>query len=207
MNDLELQNINGKSVPKTVEGIMIQKVYTMDTEDTILQAAKVMNKHEIGCVVVTTDTKPVGILTERDILKRVVFKELLPAKTKVSEVMSKPIISIKPSQKIASAAQLMLKKNIKKLIVVEDRHLKGIISLTDLMPVLNGEREFSELASKAPSHVKKAFQIYYDPIRQKRKTCPLSMTRGMAISCLGLKCMWFIADRCVFLNLVERISA
>jgi CBS domain-containing protein len=193
---------------RRVSDVMTTDVKTIETNCTVSQAVKTMNRNEIGCVVITNKGKPVGILTERDILKRVVYKGDVPAKMQVIKVMSKPLITVKPGTKIETAIKLMLKKNIKKLIVAKGVQLRGILSLTDLLPLLGSVDKIGRLAlSKAPKHVRKAFQIYYDPIRQLRKTCPLTMSGGMAISCLGSKCMWYASDRCVFLNLIEKVAA
>lgn len=187
-----------------VEAIMIRDVKTAKIDDVVLRAAEIMNKYEIGCIIVTEKEKPVGILTERDIMKRVVYQKKDPAKTKICEVMSQPLIAVKPSSSIKSALKIILNKNVKKLAVENNGHLVGVISLTDLVPLLELE-DFS--LKDAPKHVRKIFSIYYDPKRQIRKNCPLTMASGMAISCLGLKCMWYVTDRCVFLNLVEKISS
>jgi CBS domain-containing protein len=190
-------------MPRTINEVMITNVKTVNKNDSVFQAVRVMNRYEIGSVIATKNEQPVGIITERDVLKRIVFNGKDPFKTKVSEVMSKPIVTIKPNSTVKNAAQKMLKNNIKKLVVTNGGHLAGILSLSDLLPLLEG----TNLAlSRAPKHVRKAFQIYHDPVRQLRKTCPLTMARGMAISCLGSKCMWYVSDRCVFLNLIERIS-
>ena len=186
-----------------VEAVMVRNVKTAETEDTVLKAAEIMNKHEIGCVIAVQKKKPVGILTERDILKRVVFKRKDPAKTKVREVMSKPLITIKPNASIKGAIRKIIKENIKKLAVKNADDLVGILSLTDLVPFLETQ---NVSLKNAPKRVKKVFTIYYDPQRQLRKNCPLTMARGMAISCLGMKCMWYVTDRCVFLNLIEKIT-
>lgn len=186
---------------------MVQNVKIAHTEDTVLKAAEIMNRHEIGCIIITEDEKPVGILTERDILKRVVFKRKDPAKTELNEVMSKPIIAVKPHRTITHAIKLMIKRNVKKLAVINAGHLVGVLSLTDLMPLLKTQKSIDKLSLNGVSkHVKKVFEIYYDPKRQRRKNCPLTMARGMAISCLGSKCMWYVTDRCVLLNLAEKIS-
>ncbi len=192
---------------RQVKDIMVQNVKTVNIEDTVLEAAEIMNRHEIGCVVVKNNGNPVGILTERDILKRVVFKKRDPAITKTHEVMSKPLVTIKPHRAITTAVKLMIRKKIKKLVVVNADHLIGILSLTDLIPLLDTESMNSLSLRNAPKRVKRIFEIYYDPKRQIRKNCPLTMASGMAISCLGSKCMWYVTDRCVFLNLAEKISA
>ncbi len=192
-------------MPKTVEEVMVREVKTVNTGDSVSQAVRIMNQHEIGSVIITEKRKPVGILTERDVLKRMVFDGKNPTKTKVNEVMSKPLVTVEPNLTIQKAAQKMLKNNIKKLVVKNGSRLLGILSLTDLLPLLEAE-ETMLAVQKAPEHVKKAFQIYYDPVRQLRKTCPLTMAKGMAISCLGSKCMWYVSDRCVLLSLAERIA-
>jgi CBS domain-containing protein len=194
-------------MPSNVKDIMIQKVKTIDTEDTVLEAVKKMNRHEIGCVVVTEQGKPVGILTERDIMRRIIPSGMDPASVKVRGVMSNPLKTTRPTLKITQAARIMLKSNIKKLVVVNDGSLAGIVSLTDLLPILASEGTLDKLAlNRASKHVKKVFQIYYDPVRQRRKTCPLTMMGGSAISCIGAKCMWFATDRCILLNIVGKDS-
>jgi CBS domain-containing protein len=195
-------------MPSTVKEIMIQNVKTIDIEDTVLEAVETMNRHEIGCVVVTEKDRPVGILTERDILRRIISKKLDPASVKVHSIMSNPLQTTKLTSKITQAARTMLERNIKKLVVVNDGSLAGIVSLTDLLPILASEGTLDKLCLNGASpHVKKAFQIYYDPVRQRRKTCPLTMMRGSAISCIGQKCMWFASDRCILMNMVGRDSS
>ena len=197
-----------EQMPSTVKDIMIRKVKTIDVEDTALDAVKKMNRHEIGCVVVTEKDKPVGILTERDILRRIIPSGVDPASIKVHSIMSNPLQTTRPTSKITQAARTMLKGNIKKLVIVNDGSLVGIVSLTDLLPILASEGALDNLClNGASAHVKRAFQMYYDPVRQRRKTCPLTMMRGSAISCLGSKCMWFDTDRCILLNMVGRNSS
>ena len=197
-----------EQMPSTVKDIMIRKVKTVDIEDTVLDAVKKMNRHEIGCVVVTEKDKPVGILTERDILRRIIPKGIDPVLVKAHRVMSNPLQTTRPTSKIQEAARTMLKGNIKKLVVVNDGSLAGIVSLTDLLPILASEGALDKLCLNGASrHVKKVFQVYYDPVRQRRKTCPLTMMGGSAISCIGSKCMWFDTDRCILLNMVGRNSS
>jgi len=179
----------------------------VDSGDFVLKAAQVMNRYQIGCVIVNENGGPTGILTERDILKRVIVKRRNPAETKVMEVMSEPLITVEPRIEIARAMKIMIKERIKKLAVTEAGSLVGVLSLTDLIPLLETQNSISKLSLKGASKgVKKVFEIYYDPKRKRRKTCPLTMAKGLAVSCLGLKCMWYVADRCVFLNLADKIS-
>lgn len=190
-----------------VENVMIRDVKTANIEDTILNVAEIMNRHEIGCIIVTEKGNPVGIVSERDILKRVVLKRKDPAKTKAVEVMSKPLITVKPHVTIKRATRTMIKKKIKKLAITKSDHLVGILSLTDVIPLLEKENSMNKLSLKgAPKRMKRIFEVYYDPKRQIRKKCPLTIGSGMSISCIGSKCMWYVKERCVFLNLAERIS-
>lgn len=115
-----------------VEDVMIENVVTVDPNTTVKEAVEIMNKHEIGCLVVTKRKKLVGIITERDILKRVLVESRNPEKTKVSEVMTTPVITTSPTTDLEEAAKLMFEKNVKKLPVVSKGKLAGLVTLTDL---------------------------------------------------------------------------
>jgi CBS domain-containing protein len=115
-----------------VEDIMVKEVITVDEKSTVKEAADIMNRFEIGCLIVTQKGKAMGILTERDLLKRVVSQGRSPKKTRVETVMSKPLIVVEPDMDLEEAAKLMFKLKIKKLPVVEDGQLTGLVTLTDL---------------------------------------------------------------------------
>ena len=72
---------------------MIENVRTARLDDTVQDIAVLMNKYQIGCVIIVDEEQPVGIVTERDIMKRVVSKGLVPKDSKVADVMSKPLIT------------------------------------------------------------------------------------------------------------------
>ncbi len=116
-----------------VHDVMVRDVITVGAEATVWEAVDLMNKHEIGCLVVMKAAKPVGIVTERDMLKRVLAGLEHPEKLKVKEIMSKPLVAAKPQMDIEDAAGIMLKRRIKKLPVVENGHLVGLVTLTDLV--------------------------------------------------------------------------
>lgn len=115
----------------TVSQLMKKKVITVEKTEPVKKAVELMNKHRIGCVVITEDHTVAGIITERDILKRVVGKKKLDIKCE--KVMSKPIISISPEDPIAYAIELMTRNKIKKLIVSKNRILIGILTATDIV--------------------------------------------------------------------------
>ncbi len=116
-----------------VRDVMVKNVVTVPTETTVRNAAKLMNKHDIGCLVVMKKEKPVGIVTERDMLKRVLLKPKDPKKTKVSRIMSKPLVVGEPQTDIRDAVRLMVEGKIKRLPIVEDGHIYGLVTLTDIV--------------------------------------------------------------------------
>ena len=116
-----------------VEDVMIEGVITIDSDAFVMKAVKMMNENEIGCLIVTRRGKAVGIVTERDLLARVIAKSKNPKKTKVREIMTKPLISGQPEMDLEEATKLMFKMKIKKLPVVESEgKLAGLITLTDV---------------------------------------------------------------------------
>lgn len=141
-------------------------------------------------------------------MKRVVLKRKDPAKTKVIEVMSKTDCYGETTHNDNTChTDNIIKQKIKKLAVINADHLVGILSLTNLIP-LQETKSINKLSLKgAPKRMKKIFEIYYDSKRQRRKNCRLAIARGMAISCLGSKCMQYVTDRCVLLTLVEKIAS
>ena len=114
---------------------MIKEVISIDEDASVQDAANLMAQHEIGSLVVTEKRKPVGIITERDLLSRVLATGKHAEATKVKAIMSKPIICGDPEMDADEAARYMVHKNIKKLPVVEDGRLIGIMTLTDLCTV------------------------------------------------------------------------
>jgi len=116
-----------------LEDIMVKDVTTVEEKATVENAVELMNKHEIGCLIVVKEGKPTGIVTERDMLKRLISEKRDPKKTRVNEIMSKPLIVGKPKMSIEDAVKLMFKRNIKKLPVADNDHLVGLVTLTDLV--------------------------------------------------------------------------
>lgn len=122
----------GKGLSLKVEDIMVTDVITVDANLTVKEAAQIMNKFEIGCLVAVDKGKATGILTERDLLKRVVAEARDVEKTKIKDVMSSPLIVVEPEMELEDAAKLMFEMKIKKLPVVKGKQLVGLITLTDI---------------------------------------------------------------------------
>lgn len=126
------ENDREGDVSLRVEDVMVKEVITVDEDFTVKEAAEIMNKFEIGCVIGVRKGKAMGILTERDVLKRVVAEGKDPGKTKVKEAMTSPLVIAEPSMDLAEAVKLMFQMKIKKLPVVDGKRLVGLVSLTDI---------------------------------------------------------------------------
>jgi signal-transduction protein with cAMP-binding, CBS, and nucleotidyltransferase domain len=96
-----------------------------------------MDKQDLGCIIVTSkDGKPIGIITERDLVLRVLSKNAKPDTLKAREVMTSPLITIEPDATITDTARRMSRLNIRRLGVVYKGQLVGIISSKDVLGVM-----------------------------------------------------------------------
>jgi CBS domain-containing protein len=123
---------NDFTVTLKVEDVMTLEIITIDENASVKEAAEIMNLNEISCLIAARKGKAVGIITERDLLKRVIVEAKNPKKTKVSEVMSTPLEVISPDTNLEDAVRVMFEKKIKKLPVFEKNHIIGLVSLTDI---------------------------------------------------------------------------
>ena len=115
-----------------VKDLMVKNVISIEYNKTVLDACKIFAEKKLGSLVVVNSGVIVGIITERDVIERVIVGKKNPKRTKINEVMSKNIITIHASAKIEQAAELMKKHNIKKLPVLLNNEFVGIITVTDL---------------------------------------------------------------------------
>jgi CBS domain-containing protein len=187
--------------------IMVKNVVTIEPHATAKKAAELMDKNDIGCLIVVDSGKPVGIVTERDMLKRVIQKSQDPKDTRVVDIMSNAIITASPDDSAGEAAKLMIERNIKKLPIVEKDRLVGLVTLTDLIRTEGVVEFLSGLSlNGAPKHMKKAINIYFDPQKQHRRRCPLTVKDGFALGCQNTKCMWWVEDECAVTKLSRQIT-
>ena len=126
---------------------------------TVLDAAKLMKKRKIGNVIVVEKKQPIGILTESDILKKVVAEGKNTKDVLVRDVMSTPIIVIDPYVSLEEAMKTMGKCNVRRLPVIENNKLIGIITQKDISqmsPILHEiSREWYDITVRDESHLKK----------------------------------------------------
>ena len=117
-----------------VNEVMSKDVLTLDKSTSLQDAAENMKKLSIGCVIVTDDNKPVGIITERDFVTKIAA-EGRPLFTEIKEVMSVPLITIDGEDTIWEASELMKEKSIHKLPVKEDDKITGIVTTSDIVRI------------------------------------------------------------------------
>jgi CBS domain-containing protein len=120
-----------------VKDVMSSPVVTTDAEAPTDKIAKLMNENKLGCLIVTTEEgKPLGIITERDLVVRVLAKNLQPAKVTASEIMTAPLATIDPEATISDAARRMSRLDIRRLGVIYKGDLIGLISSKDILGVM-----------------------------------------------------------------------
>jgi CBS domain-containing protein len=117
-----------------VRDIMNSPVITAGPKDSVVDIATKMKEYNIGSVIITENEKPVGIVTEWDVVSNVVAKNLEPSSISAVKVMQ-PIHTVEAEESITEAARLLRKNNIKRLGVVYKDRLAGIISTSDVIAV------------------------------------------------------------------------
>ena len=125
----------------SVKDEMNRNVKTLGADCTVKEASEKMTKYWMGSIVVVKGSKIAGIITERDILSKIVVKGRNPQKTKIKEIMSENVITIEEDKTLAEAVKLMKVNDIKKLPVTDKGKLSGIITTTDIITSMNEEME------------------------------------------------------------------
>jgi len=148
-----------------VEDIMVEEVITVEADTTVMRAVKLMNKHEIGCLIVTKSGKPIGIVTERDLLKRVLAESRDPEKARICEIMSAPLVFGDPNMDMEDTVKFMLNMKIKKLPIVKRGKLLGLVTLTDIVrfqpQIVSILKKLSTLElPSTPKRLKKVIDYY-----------------------------------------------
>jgi len=128
-----------------IEKLMVKDVVTVPSDALVHESVKLMNKNRIGCLVVVDNDEVTGILTERDILERLVEKGKNPKETEVSEIMTKHIIFGDPDMELVDATRLMFENRVKKLPIKDGGQLVGLVTLTDIARATSVDQETMEL--------------------------------------------------------------
>lgn len=123
-------------MPRVVRDIMTKCVVTIEANGTALEAAKLMAEKGISSLIVVNNQNPVGIITERDFVKKICIKELQVSHVRVNEIMSKIRTFADPETPIEVAVQRMVNHKIRRLPIMENGKVVGIITVTDLAKYL-----------------------------------------------------------------------
>jgi CBS domain-containing protein len=151
------------NVTLKVEDVMTREVISIDENATVKEAAEIMDKEEISCLIGVRKGRAIGIITERDLLKRIIVEAKNPEKTKVGEVMSSPLEVVAVGTDLEKALRLMFRKKIKKLPVVDKDNLLGLVSLTDVarcQPAMITLLKSFAAAQDTPKSMKKVLDCY-----------------------------------------------
>ncbi|MDV3278477.1 MAG: CBS domain-containing protein [Nitrososphaerales archaeon] len=140
--------------PKVAE-IMESKVLAVEMNTTAKECAKAMTKRGVGCAVVVQGKAAIGIVTERDLVGKVMADVLDASKTLVRDIMSTPLITVNPEATMTEAAKLMEEYGIRRLVVIgRDGGLTGIVTAIDLAKVLARKHGYEEAALNAIARAK-----------------------------------------------------
>jgi len=124
---------NGKTI--TIANVMTKSVISVDASLTINEAAKMMEDAKVGAVIVMENNLPVGIVTDRDFSVKVV-SHAYQITSPVKQIMSSPLVSINSDETVRMAADLMHDRRIRKIPVIDDGKVVGIITATDIVNLL-----------------------------------------------------------------------
>ena len=146
-----------------VEDVMSSPVLTIKDADSVLSAAKLMKKNQVGCVVVVDKSnKPIGLITERDVVRRVAALDMVPSKVQASKSMTKPPAVIEASANVTDAAKKMREMKIRRLVVLQGGKITGIITSNDIVDITPALIDVMAEKSKI------------EPIRKPKETAELS---------------------------------
>lgn len=132
--------------PSNVGDAMSSPVITVDSENNVKDSATLMTRRGIGSLIIVEKGKPVGIVTKRDIIKRVVSEGKDPSRTKIKEIMSSPLITTSRETSILSAMRTLRERHISQMLVLDGEEMIGVISERDLIKAVI----YASLASFSP---------------------------------------------------------
>jgi len=120
-----------------VKDVMSSPVVTVQENSPANRVAELMDKDDLGCIIVANKQgKPLGIITERDLVVRVLAKNARPDSLEAKEVMTSPLITIEPDATISEAARRMSRLNIRRLVVIYKGQITGLVSSKDVLGVM-----------------------------------------------------------------------
>ncbi len=139
-----------------VEDVMAKQIVKMESEATVREAAALMERRRCSCLVVARGSIAVGIITERDLVRKVLAISVDPSKVLISDIMSTPLITIGPQATIIEAAEKMSEYLVRRLVVVDKSGaLVGLITASDIARLLAKKKEYSDSTLNAIARMRK----------------------------------------------------
>ena len=127
------------SVMGQIRDIMEKNVITIENDKTAQDAAKIIAEKDISFLVIMNEGKPQGVLSESDFVRKVAAEDKKASEIKISEIMSYKFRSVGPTTTIEDAIQKMLNNNIRRLLILDNENLVGVITQTDLASYLRDQ--------------------------------------------------------------------
>lgn len=121
----------------TARDIMSNKVITMESSESASDIAKIMEKNKISSIIITKDQKPIGMITERDLVSKIISQNKKPSEVKIADIISSPLVVVSPLTPVDEVAEKMIDRKIRRVVVVDMDQPSGIITVTDFVKHLH----------------------------------------------------------------------
>jgi CBS domain-containing protein len=137
-----------------VKEIMTTQITSLPIDRSVREAAELMSRADVGSILVFADGAPIGIVTERDIVRKIVAEGIDASKVLVADVMSTPLVTVPSAATIEEASEKMTTFKIRYLPVVEEEEVIGIVAVKDIALALAKEQNFEDVRLNAVAGVK-----------------------------------------------------
>lgn len=128
----------------TARDIMSSKIVTIESNVSAIEIAKIMDKNKVSSVIITKDQSPIGIVTERDLVSKIVAQNKKPSEVKTMDIITSPLVVVSPLTPTDEIAEKMVNKKIRRVVVMNSDQPLGIITVTDFVKHLHGMLADSE---------------------------------------------------------------
>jgi len=117
--------------------IMSSKMVSMESNVSAIDIAKIMEKNKVSSIIITKDQKPIGIITERDLVSKIISQNKKPSDVKTTDIISSPLVVVSPLTPVDEVAEKMIDKKIRRVVVMDVDQPLGIITVTDFVKHLH----------------------------------------------------------------------
>ncbi len=128
----------------TARDIMSSKVVTIESNVSSAEIAKIMDKNKVSSIIITKDQLPIGIVTERDLVSKIVAQNKKSSEVKITDITTSPLVVVSPLTPVDEVAEKMIDKKIRRVVVMDSNQPLGIITVTDFAKHLHGMLAESE---------------------------------------------------------------